>query len=172
MSAESSHCDVCGLRNGDHMCLECNKRCTTVDELVAHQKLRQHFGGHLILAEPSSRRRRAPARLRDNAIDELEADDDAGANTLDAVPAHDADEDFDVLAGDEPAEDDSGDDLSDDDDELSIDGDDNNSTASIDTPATSVRLRARIFFLCRTRTRLTSNTGCCYEPLGRKQKKL
>ena len=40
------HCEVCGLRNGDHRCLECNKRYPSIEELVAHQQKRQHFGGH------------------------------------------------------------------------------------------------------------------------------
>ena len=32
------HCEVCGLRNGDHRCLECNKRYPSIEELIAHSR--------------------------------------------------------------------------------------------------------------------------------------
>ena len=110
------HCDLCGLRNGDHRCLACNSRYPTLDELIEHQKKRQHVGGHYILERAGAgerRRRRLPARLRsdnDNAEAELAADAAAGSNTLDALPsladdeAAMATEEAAVLAGDEVLE--------------------------------------------------------------------
>lgn len=134
-SARNEHyCDVCGLRNGDHRCLECNNRYKTVEELVAHQSTRQHFGGHYIMARAGAgtRRRRAPARMRDNIDDEIEVDEEAGANTLDApqLDEETSDEVRALLGDDEPAED--ADDI---DDEASEDNDSPAAvSAATDTP--------------------------------------
>lgn len=133
MSARhDQHCDVCGLRNGDHQCLQCNKRCKTVEELCAHQKQRQHFGGHFVIERAGAGQRRKPARRRGDVEGELAVDEVAGANTL-GLPlvADTAADERELLAGDEAAEDA-------DDDESDGSGDAAAATAST-TPATDAR---------------------------------
>ena len=79
-------CDICHARVG-HICLHCNLKYPTVDELVQHQRKRQHYGGHFILeGAADARRRRTPVRFRDPNEEET-VDVETGANVLDEAAA-------------------------------------------------------------------------------------
>lgn len=74
-------CLVCGCRSQGHRCLHCNESFAEVAELVEHQRIKQHFGGHFILEGTVSRARRLPARFRDFE-EEASIDKDAGSYEL------------------------------------------------------------------------------------------
>lgn len=65
-------CPTCWVLKG-HQCIECNNRYESVDELVKHQKRRNHFGGHYVKDAP--RQGVAPVAHADFDNDDSENED-------------------------------------------------------------------------------------------------
>lgn len=78
----SAPCTICFALVG-HMCLHCNRKFDTEEDLLKHQRKRQHIGGHFILeARLDACTRRTPVRFRDVDADAA-IDEQLGSNVLD-----------------------------------------------------------------------------------------
>lgn len=62
---ERHRCIEFGLRSGLHQCIHCNYQYQSIHELIAHQRQSQHFVGHYVLKQSTSRSLRLAARVMD-----------------------------------------------------------------------------------------------------------
>jgi hypothetical protein len=90
-------CSICRSRTErSHQCIYCGNRYDTVDEVVAHQRDRQHFGGHGVDLGPIARAEpKSYVALVDGGSEVVERDRNAFEPTDDgdaATAAEDADE--------------------------------------------------------------------------------
>ena len=90
-SSMASSCKKCKAKPPLHTCLLCGKTHESIEEIIAHQKQRSHFGGHYVV-EHRSRNRRVPWRVNfdqgiepENLSDEESAGEDAPMDVDDDI---------------------------------------------------------------------------------------
>jgi hypothetical protein len=76
----ATFCQTCRTHGGMHTCWHCNKKFSVLEELVEHQKHKQHYGNHFVLMVPDvAGRGRRRAAVRSAAAEDEKEDEEEGA---------------------------------------------------------------------------------------------